>query len=461
MAQPPSIYEQEHEDFRAMARTFMEKEVAPHMEQWEKDGQVSRELWLKAGEQGLLCFDVPEEFGGMGVDDFRYNAIVSEELSRIGASGPGFPVHTDIIVPYITSLGTDEQKQRWLPGLVSGELISAEPYVPITWATGVDKATGRPLEAPGVRYRDAPSLQVPAPFGAHNWHPMAFNPQPGLVYIPAQVVPFAYVSDAGYKHQPGGWNVGTDFIANSLPDDAAQMAALKAMVKGQLIAWDPVAQKARWTVEHPFFWNAGVLTTAGGLVFQGVAEGQFAAYDAATGDKLWSYETVNGVIAPPSTYEVDGEQYVALMVGYGGAGALSSPALLPARSRLPGRLLVFKLGGKAQAPAYDMPEQPALDLAGVTSSGDPKAGFATFQQYCQGCHGPNVSGRFLPDLKRSQMLLSEESWRSVLIDGALAPRGMASFSRFLTPQEAENVRAYVLAEARKGGTPVPPSAGPK
>ena len=125
MAQPTSIYEQEHEDFRAMARTFMEKEVAPHMEQWEKDGQVSRELWLRAGEQGLLCFDVPEEFGGMGVDDFRYNAIVSEELSRIGASGPGFPVHTDIIVPYITSLGTDEQKQRWLPGLVSGELISA------------------------------------------------------------------------------------------------------------------------------------------------------------------------------------------------------------------------------------------------------------------------------------------------------------------------------------------------
>jgi alkylation response protein AidB-like acyl-CoA dehydrogenase len=125
MATPTSIYTQEHEDFRAMVRTFMEKEVAPHMEQWEKDGQVSRELWLKAGEQGLLCFDVPEEYGGMGMEDFRYNAIISEELSRVGASGPGFPVHTDIIVPYITSLGTEEQKQRWLPGLVSGELISA------------------------------------------------------------------------------------------------------------------------------------------------------------------------------------------------------------------------------------------------------------------------------------------------------------------------------------------------
>ena len=340
----------------------------------------------------------------------------------------------------------------------TGELISAEPYVPITWATGVDKATGRPIETPGARYRDAPSLQVPAPFGAHNWHPMAFNPKTGLVYIPAQVVPFAYVNDAAYRHQPGAWNIGTDFLANSLPDDAAQIAALKAMVKGQLIAWDPVAQKARWSVEHPFFWNAGVLTTAGGLVFQGAAQGEFAAYDAASGAKLWSYETVNGVIAPPATYEVDGEQYVALMVGYGGAGALSSPALLPERSRLPGRLLVFKLGGSAQAPAYEFVEQPALDLAGVSSRGDAQAGFVSFQQYCQVCHGPNASGRYLPDLKRSQMLLSEENWRSVLIDGALAPRGMASFSRFLTPEQAENIRAYVLAEARRGGAAPPPQS---
>lgn len=341
----------------------------------------------------------------------------------------------------------------------TGELISAEPFVPINWATGVDKATGRPIEAPGARYRDAPSLQIPAPFGAHNWHPMAFNPQTGLVYIPAQVVPFAYVNDANYRHEPGAWNIGTDFLANALPDDAAQLAGLKAMVKGQLIAWDPVAQKARWTVEHPFFWNAGVLTTAGGLVFQGAAEGVFSAYDAATGAKLWSYETVNGVIAPPSTYEIDGEQYVALMVGYGGAGALSSPALLPDRSRLPGRLLVFKLGGKATTPAYDLPEVEPLDLTGVSSRGNATAGFSSYQQYCQVCHGSNASGRFLPDLKRSQMLLSADNWSSVVLDGALAPRGMASFSRFLSPAEAENIRAYVLTEARKGSVSVAAKTG--
>ena len=119
------IFEAEHEDFRRTVRSFFEKEVTPHHDQWEKDGVVPRELWLKAGEAGLLCFDVPEEFGGPGITDFRFNQIVSEEQARSGANGPGFSVHTDIIVPYIVSLGTDEQKQRWLPGCVSGETITA------------------------------------------------------------------------------------------------------------------------------------------------------------------------------------------------------------------------------------------------------------------------------------------------------------------------------------------------
>jgi alkylation response protein AidB-like acyl-CoA dehydrogenase len=125
MPDRPSIYEQEHEDFRATVRAFMEKEVVPHHNQWEKDGQVSREVWLRAGEQGLLCFDVDEEYGGAGVKDFRYNAVVAEEITRVGAGGIGFPVHTDVIVPYISSLANEEQKRRWLPGLVSGETISA------------------------------------------------------------------------------------------------------------------------------------------------------------------------------------------------------------------------------------------------------------------------------------------------------------------------------------------------
>ena len=116
MPERPSIYEQEHEDFRATARAFMEKEVVPHHDQWEKDGQVSREVWLRAGEQGLLCFDVDEEYGGAGVKDFRYNAIVAEEITRVGAGGIGFPVHTDVIVPYISSLATAGAEAALAPG---------------------------------------------------------------------------------------------------------------------------------------------------------------------------------------------------------------------------------------------------------------------------------------------------------------------------------------------------------
>jgi alkylation response protein AidB-like acyl-CoA dehydrogenase len=121
----PSIYEQEHEDFRSTARAFLEKEVVPFHDQWEKDGQVDRAVWRKAGDAGLLCFDVDEEYGGAGAKDFRFNVVLTEEITRAGASGLGIPVHNDVIVPYFSGLATDEQKKRWLPGLVSGELISA------------------------------------------------------------------------------------------------------------------------------------------------------------------------------------------------------------------------------------------------------------------------------------------------------------------------------------------------
>ena len=125
MPDRPSILEQEHEDFRDVARAFFDREVVPHHEKWELDGIVDRQVWTKAGERGLLCFDVDEAYGGPGTRDFRYNMVLAEESARAGASGPGFAVHTDIIVPYISSLGTEEQKRRWLPGCVSGEIVTA------------------------------------------------------------------------------------------------------------------------------------------------------------------------------------------------------------------------------------------------------------------------------------------------------------------------------------------------
>ncbi|WP_345383052.1 acyl-CoA dehydrogenase family protein [Pseudonocardia yuanmonensis] len=119
------IFDAEHDAFRDLVRTFLEKEVVPHHAQWEKDGQVDRDIWLSAGKAGLLGTDVPEEFGGGGTPDFRYNAVALEEITAAGTSGLGFPLHNDVVAPYLLRLGNDEQKQRWLPGFCSGEIITA------------------------------------------------------------------------------------------------------------------------------------------------------------------------------------------------------------------------------------------------------------------------------------------------------------------------------------------------
>jgi len=119
------LLEEEHVMFQEAFRTFIEKEVTPHHAQWEKDGQVSRDIWLKAGENGFLCMDLPEEYGGLGLKDFRYNAIIVEEMTRAGAHGPGFVLQNDVMAPYFDTYFNEEQKQRWMPGLISGEIISA------------------------------------------------------------------------------------------------------------------------------------------------------------------------------------------------------------------------------------------------------------------------------------------------------------------------------------------------
>jgi alkylation response protein AidB-like acyl-CoA dehydrogenase len=133
-----TIFTDEHGQFRATVARFVREEVVPHHEEWERQGQVPRELWKQAGALGLLCTDVPSEYGGGGVPDFRYNVIVTEELARAGASGVGFPLANDVVVPYLLAHGSDEQKRRWLPPMAAGELVSAiamtEP------ATGSDLA---------------------------------------------------------------------------------------------------------------------------------------------------------------------------------------------------------------------------------------------------------------------------------------------------------------------------------
>jgi len=120
-----TLYEPEHDAFRASVRSFVEKEVVPHHAEWEKAGLVDRSLWTEAGKQGFLGMDVPEQYGGGGVKDFRYNAVLDEEIVRVGASGVGWGLHNDVVAPYLLELATEEQTARWLPGFCSGELITA------------------------------------------------------------------------------------------------------------------------------------------------------------------------------------------------------------------------------------------------------------------------------------------------------------------------------------------------
>jgi quinohemoprotein ethanol dehydrogenase len=326
----------------------------------------------------------------------------------------------------------------------TGELLSAAPYAPVTWATGIDMRTGRPNLVPNAHYTNGPAMLQPGPFGAHSWQAMSYSPRTGLVYIPVQLMGGAFAADPNFRRRPIGQNV-----AIALPEfPVDQLAQIRAATTGQLLAWDPVAQRARWSVPHPWFLNGGTLATAGDLVFQGNADGQFVAYDATNGRKLWSYETQNGIIAPPITYRINGEQYVAVMVGFGGAGAIVG-RVVPDRPRMPGRLMVFKLGGTAQAPRYPEVERAPINIAGLTSTGDATIGEVEYNRTCSTCHGANASIAYTADLRRSAALRSPDLWRSIVIDGALRDSGMIAFSEILTPAEAENIRAYVLRNARQ------------
>lgn len=338
----------------------------------------------------------------------------------------------------------------------TGKFISAKPYVGLNWATGIDPKTGRPIENPETRVdrTGKPAMVLPGPLGGHNWHPMAFSPKEKLVYIPAFEAGMLYAPLANWKPDTArGFNVGFDFAGNLPPDGGFRQQAAGTL-KGRLVAWDPVAQKARWTVEHPGPWNGGLLATGGGLVFQGTTGSEFNAYDAANGKKLWSFAAQTGVVAPPITYTVNGEQYVAVLAGWGGAYALSVDGDLINRKapvRNISRLLVFKIGGTAKLPPPPPLADLPLDPPPSTASPEVIAvGQAKYGRYCAVCHAPGAVGStVLPDLRRAGALESAATWQTVVHDGALKDRGMASFAGSLSKEEIEAIRAYVIKRANE------------
>jgi len=333
----------------------------------------------------------------------------------------------------------------------SGELISAEPYVQTTWASHIDPETGRPVEIEGARYIDGPAMVLPAPYGGHNWHPMAYSPLTGLIYIPAQDIPFVYATDDNFSFTPGVWNVGVNPIYASFPEQPPEVQAeLLTMIKGQIIAWDPVERREVWRVQHALPGNGGMLATAGNLIFQGNTVGDFAAYRADTGEKLWSAAAQTGIVASPVTFEVDGEQYVSVLAGWGGALALFGGDIAAASGQTNvSRILTYKLDSTGALPDFVPPVQ-ALDPPPRVD--DPEAialGKQRFSDRCMVCHGDGaVGGGVVPDL-RFMNAEKHQMWMGIVLGGLLRDKGMASFAEVLTPEEAQAIQAFVIERANE------------
>ncbi len=331
----------------------------------------------------------------------------------------------------------------------TGELLSAEPYVQTTWATHVDPETGRPAETEGARYTDGPALVQPAPYGGHNWHPMAFSPDTGLIYIPAQDIPFVYGKDENFTFTPGLWNIGVNPLYASFPQQTPEtQAALADMIKGQIIAWDPVERREVWRFQHNLPWNGGMLATAGNLVFQGNSLGEFAAYRADTGERVWSARAQTGIVASPVTYEIDDEQYVTVLAGWGGTFPLAAGVVAAAAGQINvSRILTYKLGATGELQPLDV---PVLTLDPPPRTGDEATIALGAQRYvdlCMACHGDGaVGGGVLPDL-RYMNAEKHQMWMGIVLGGLYREKGMVSFADVLSADEATAIQAYVIERA--------------
>jgi quinohemoprotein ethanol dehydrogenase len=323
----------------------------------------------------------------------------------------------------------------------NGKVISAEKLGKVTWADHIDLKTGRPVENPNIRYETGQSTIYPFNSGLHSWMRMAYSPATGLVYIPTMQMATRF-----HRGEPD------DKDYNVFGLNIASVGADEGDGKGALVAWDPVAQKARWRAPLDKLWNGGAVSTAGNVVFQGAADGGFSAYDARTGARLWQQNVGMGIIASPMTYSVGGKQYIAVLAGYGGSAAVLSDIMnVGWKYSGPRRVLVFALDQKAVLP----PSAPATLKINVqdnpTEVLDPKQiamGKAMFLA-CAACHGRNMvaAGGPAPDLRESPIPLSPDIFWSVVHDGTLIERGMPRFGMFGKP-EIEALRQYIRSRAR-------------
>jgi len=319
----------------------------------------------------------------------------------------------------------------------TGKLLAANPVVKTTWATAYNLQTGKAIEVPA-------SQGGGKQWTVHNWWPMSYNPQTGLVYIPT-------TDRRPASHGPvesGEWMQNTE---------------------GRLIAWDPLAQSARWSVEEPIATNGGVLSTSGNLVFQGQGNGEFAAYAADSGKKLWSIQTGSAIDSVPITYSIKGEQYVLTPVGWGTGSRLFAPAwtmATPQSKRGPARLLAFKLGATTAfpTPPDGVPPVPKPPVQTANRETIKKGEMLYGKFVCDGCHSPGVDGSgawvmngAVPDLRYAPPQVHRQ-WNAYVLQGVDWNNGMPGFAdppKFafpharMTAEDAAAIHAYVIDQAWK------------
>lgn len=339
----------------------------------------------------------------------------------------------------------------------TGELLRADPYAAITWAKYVDLKTGRPVENKSNSYKNKTQFILPSALGGHNWQPMAYHPKTSLVYIPVQENAGIYTLSREWKKKKKftktdkWWNIGVDWgeylkaVHSLLPN--------LPVSKGYLRAWDPRIGKLVWEVEHPNFWNGGVLATNGNLVFQGTGDGRFAAYSADKGKKLWEFPTFTGIIAPPISYKVDEIQYIAVMAGYGGAGGLPSGdarTAISGKYKNIGKLLVFKLNGNASLPeavvqSQSIPKQPKIRGSKAVL----KKGSIHYMESCSLCHGAlGVSGGVISDLRKMN-IATHRNFEKIVRGGMLADNGMPNFGDLYSKRDVNAIHAYLVSRANQ------------
>ena len=336
----------------------------------------------------------------------------------------------------------------------TGEFLSGRNYVPVNWASGLDEE-GRPIYLPDARYWEQPdgrAVVSPAGMGAHSWDALAFDPEKHVVFIPVQTMPTLHQVPTDAEGLTAELGVVVDAHYGSKGH-----AGWEAF--GELVAWDPVLQTEVWRQRHALPMNGGALHTAGGLVFQGLAEGYLVAYDSATGERLWSAPAGGTVRSAPSTVMADGKQYIVVASGNiataGPGSAFSDYSSVP-RARSRPRLLAFALDGSAPAPPWaespHIPAPPAPRLDATLAA----AGEGLFEAYgCMTCHGTGAVALVGALDLRIRPPASVEYLQTVL-GGALAARGMPAFE--LADEGAAALRAYLVNlawdahEAQDGGS---------